>query len=112
MNFIFPVSGTDGNGLVESAAIGKFRMSGNSTGPLKRATKKKKALKYFQTTFSLYKRKKSQCIYLSRCQHFWSVLEENASLGFISVSIAKPNKRTVLIEDNKFLPPGLSKKSF
>jgi len=82
MNFIFPVSGTDGNGLVESAAIGKFRMSGNSTGPL------------------------------SCCQHFWSVLEENASLGFISVSIAKPNKRTVLIEDNKLLPPGLSKKSF
>ena len=51
MNFIFPVSGTDGNGLVESAAIGKFRMSGNSTGPLKRATKKKKSLKYFQTSF-------------------------------------------------------------
>ena len=41
MNFIFPVSGTDGNGLVESAAIGKFRMSGNSTGPLKRGREKK-----------------------------------------------------------------------
>ena len=49
--------------------------------------------------------------YLSRCKHFRGVLEENASLGFISVSVLEPNERTVLIENYKLLPPGLSEKS-
>jgi len=33
------------------------------------------------------------------------------SLGFISVSVSEPNERTVLVENYKLLPPGLSEKS-
>lgn len=81
MNFISTMSGSDGNSMMERAAIGKFGMSWHSTGPL------------------------------SRCKHFRGVLEENASLGFISVSVSEPNERTVLVENYKLLPPSLSEKS-
>ena len=35
MNFISAMSGSDGNSVMERAAIGKFGMSWHSTGPLK-----------------------------------------------------------------------------
>ena len=35
MNFISAMSGSDGNCVMERAAIGKFGMSWHSTGPLK-----------------------------------------------------------------------------